>query len=294
MIRVSALLIIVTSCILWSGCSSSPLHQPPSELVDGPPAVSIDITQIKDAVPKVEPLSRYGNHSPYIVNNKRYEVLKSAVGYQAEGIASWYGTKFHGRRTSSWELYDLNAMTAAHRSLPLPTYVRVTNLQNQREVIVRVNDRGPFHDERIIDLSYAAANKLVFVEQGTVAVRVEAIVPTTPSNNTESKESAANITTVETLENTESIYIQVGAFKDLARSKQLKNVLSASIQEPIHIVPNPARDMHRVRIGPVKNEQAAHSLKKLLMTTQQVDPIILRVSRPTSDYSELDNVPSPN
>lgn len=116
-----------------------------------------DVSHIPDAKPRYEPRSKYGNPDSYVVNGKRYYVMKSSSGYVERGVASWYGNKFHGRRTSSGETYNMYAMTAAHKSLPLPTYARVTNLQNGRSVVVKVNDRGPFLHNRIIDLSYAAA-----------------------------------------------------------------------------------------------------------------------------------------
>lgn len=143
---------------------------------DGPPLFCRpDPDDLADAVPRIEPKSRYGNPSSYKVFGKRYHVLPSSAGYVKRGLASWYGRKFHGRRTSSGETYDMCAMTAAHRSLPLPTYVRVINLDNGRGITVRVNDRGPFHPNRIIDLSYAAAVKLGMAEQGTARVEVRVI-----------------------------------------------------------------------------------------------------------------------
>ncbi len=128
-----------------------------------------------DAVPRDEPKSRYGNNPHYEVFGKRYRVMESSSGYTERGVASWYGRKFHGRLTSSREPYDMYAMTAAHKSLPLPTYVRVRNLSNNKSIVVRVNDRGPFVHNRIIDLSYAAALKLDMIENGTSLVEVSAI-----------------------------------------------------------------------------------------------------------------------
>lgn len=142
-----------------------------------PRSVPTDIDRVPDAVPRAEPRSRYGNPESYEVFGRRYHVLASAEGYRERGIASWYGEKFHGRRTSSREPYDMYAMTAAHKTLPLPTYVRVTHLENGRSVIVRVNDRGPFVDSRIIDLSYAAAARLGMVEDGHAPVEVVALQP---------------------------------------------------------------------------------------------------------------------
>ena len=146
---------------------------------DGPPGRTISAADIQDAVPKSEPLSKYGNPSSYVVAGRRYYVLDSASGYVQRGTASWYGTKFHGQRTSSGEMYDMYTMSAAHRSLPLPTYVQVTNLENNKRAIVKVNDRGPFYGNRLIDLSYAAAVKLGIAANGTAQVEVRAIDPPT-------------------------------------------------------------------------------------------------------------------
>nr|WP_106477736.1 septal ring lytic transglycosylase RlpA family protein [Phytohalomonas tamaricis] len=144
---------------------------------DGYPDASIDVSNVPDAVPKVEPLAKSGNRPTYQVWGKTYHVLSSSEGYANIGLASFYGTKFQGYATASGEPYDMYKMSAAHKSLPLPTYARVTNLDNNRSVIVKVNDRGPFHDDRLIDLSYAAASRLDMLAKGTARVRVEAIDP---------------------------------------------------------------------------------------------------------------------
>lgn len=147
---------------------------------DGPPLEQRDVSQIPDATPRWEPKAKSGNPRSYVIQGKRYYVMDSAVGYEAVGMASWYGKKFHGRKTSSGEVYDLYGMTAAHTALPLPTYVRVTRLGNSpytgRSIIVKVNDRGPFLGNRLIDLSYAAAKKLGIIRAGTAQVKVEAII----------------------------------------------------------------------------------------------------------------------
>ncbi len=135
----------------------------------------VKTSSIEGVIPKAEPRSRYGNPSSYVVFGKKYHVLKDSKGYRKRGLASWYGKKFHGRRTSSGETYDMHQLTAAHKTLPLPTYVNVRNLENGREMILRVNDRGPFHKGRIIDLSYAAAVKLGVYSKGVSEVEVEAI-----------------------------------------------------------------------------------------------------------------------
>ena len=169
--RSRAILAAVVTAVALSACGRS------ATVEDGAPRAKVDVAAIPDAVPKVEPKSRYGNPASYAVYGKRYYPLNASDGYRERGIASWYGTKFHGRRTSSGEPYDMYAMTAAHKTLPLPTYVRVTNLENRRSVVLRVNDRGPFHTNRIIDLSYTAASKLGILSKGTGSVEVLALDP---------------------------------------------------------------------------------------------------------------------
>lgn len=178
-------LLVIT--LLLSACGHHGVYKPSSSAHhhddeahndgDGPPEIDLDVAQIPNAVPKVEPLSRYGNPERYDVFGVRYHTLAHSHGYAAEGTASWYGRKFHGQRTSSGEPYDMFGMTAAHRSLPLPTYAKVKNLANGREVIVKINDRGPFVKDRLIDLSYAAAKKLGIHSTGTGKVRITAIDP---------------------------------------------------------------------------------------------------------------------
>lgn len=146
----------------------------------GASADGSDGSSIADAVPRVEPLSKTGNAESYKVRGKRYFTKKSAAGHIERGLASWYGGQFHGRKTSSGERYDMYAMTAAHKTLPLPSYVRVTNMENGRTAVVRVNDRGPFHGPRVLDLSYSAAKKLGVIPQGTAMVEVRAIDPARP------------------------------------------------------------------------------------------------------------------
>ena len=140
-------------------------------------ADGLDFDAIPDAIPREEFKSRSGNPETYVIDGVTYRVMDTSAGYREEGMASWYGGYFHGRRTSSGDVYDMYQMTAAHKSLPLPTYVRVTNLANGRSVVLRVNDRGPFVDDRIIDLSYTAATKLGMAEQGTARVEVVALDP---------------------------------------------------------------------------------------------------------------------
>jgi len=181
LISVSSLLFMLVSCV---NHTPQPIHpgdpisgpsdfkRPPK---DGKPSWQVDVSKIPDAVPR--PHKGAFKNSPYQVFGKTYYPLSDSRGYREVGLASWYGTQFHSRATSNGEIYDLYGMTAAHKTLPLPSYVRVTNLSNGRAVILRVNDRGPFHSDRIIDLSYAAALKLGYADSGVARVQVEAIDP---------------------------------------------------------------------------------------------------------------------
>lgn len=158
--------------LVLAGCESTP--SPPAG-DSGPQRIPRGVLTQADPVPSDEPLSASGNSMSYVVFGKRYYRLKTARGFDEEGVASWYGRKFHGRLTASGEPYDMYTMTAAHKSLPLPTFARVTNLRNNRSIVVRINDRGPFVDDRLIDLSYAAAAKLDMLAAGTARVRVQTL-----------------------------------------------------------------------------------------------------------------------
>lgn len=170
------IVLAMLAALALAACGT-PSGPAPDRVQDAAPKRPPDLSSVSDAVPRAEPRSRYGNPASYEVFGQTYHVMDSAQGYVERGVASWYGTKFHGRRTSSGEPYDMYAMTAAHTRLPLPTYVRVTNLSNRRSVVVRVNDRGPFLRGRVIDLSYTAAYKLGYVNVGSAQVEVEQILP---------------------------------------------------------------------------------------------------------------------
>jgi rare lipoprotein A len=178
---------IAAVLLLLAACAHAPRHPSPgpTPATVPPPTVlpqnAPDVQQIPDAVPRDEPRSAFGNPPFYVVGGHRYVVLRSAAGYVERGVASWYGTEFHGLRTSTGEPYDMFAMTAAHKTLPLPCYARVTNLANGRHVVVRINDRGPFVANRIIDLSYSAATRLDMIRNGTAFVQVEVLTPAAPT-----------------------------------------------------------------------------------------------------------------
>lgn len=168
-------ILAVGSSLLLAACGGLVVEQQ-----DSAPDRQVDVSTINNPVPRAEPFSKYGNPPSYVVYGRRYHVLDSATGYEETGVASWYGTKFHGRRTSSGEPYDMYAMTAAHKTLPIPVYAEITNLDNGRKIIVRINDRGPFVDDRIIDLSYVAAIKLGINARGTGHVHLRVIDPSQP------------------------------------------------------------------------------------------------------------------
>jgi rare lipoprotein A len=196
-----------------------------------------------------------------VVHGRRYETRDDATGYVAEGIASWYGSKFHGRRTSSGETYDMYALTAAHRSLPLPTYVRVTNLDNDREIVVRVNDRGPFHEDRIIDLSYGAALKLGFANSGTARVRVRAL---SPGGGEASQQSARGGT--EPDQGSSDVFIQVGAFAQFVNAQRLRARVHGLDIRPVEVERGQdagGKRVYRVRVGPLAAGEQARVLSEL-------------------------------
>lgn len=242
-----------------AGCGYAPVSD------DRAPAKSPDLSGIPDAVPKVEPKSRYGNPQHYEVFGKRYTVLDSSEGYAERGVASWYGTKFHGRRTSSGEPYDMYAMTAAHKSLPLPTYVRVTNLNNDRSAVLRVNDRGPFHDDRIIDLSYTAAKKLGIVKNGTGLVEVVAIDPRSYGKAPPAVDQM-NGSTDPVQRETYQLFVQVGAFSSRANAERLRGELAPAFEERVFVSPtvNGQAPVYRVRFGPLSDVEHADSLTSKL------------------------------
>jgi rare lipoprotein A len=199
---------------------------------------------VPDAVPRVEPRSAHGNPPFYDVLGRRYYVLATADGYLDRGVASWYGPTFHGGNTSSGEPYDMYAMTAAHKTLPLPCYARVTNLRNGRSVVVRINDRGPFVANRLIDLSYSAAAKLDMIRDGTTLVEVRALTPSVP-----------DVLTRTNAQPPPALYVQAGAFTDQQNAQRLLARLRAAGLERAFIalpLQNGAH-LYRVRLGPVES-----------------------------------------
>jgi rare lipoprotein A len=254
---------LVAGLLLTSGCFTACTSMQSTLVSDDAPANPRDVSNVPDAVPRVEPLSRYGNPESYEVYGKTYHTLPSSSGYRESGIASWYGTKFHGKRTSSGEPYDLYAMTAAHKTLPLPTYVEVTNLKNGRKVIVKVNDRGPFHEDRIIDLSYSAASRLDILPYGTGQVEVRAIDPTQSG-----RPAAAASTPLAELPNDSLLFLQVGAFSSRANAERMQGDLQTQNLGAIRIVEatTDAGTFYKVQVGPLPSHMEANRVTQELKT----------------------------
>ncbi len=227
-----------------------------------------DVSKLIEPVPKVEPRSLYGNKSPYTVLGHTYNVLPSARDYDERGIASFYGNKFHGYKTSNLETYDMYAFTAASTTLPLPSYARVTNLENGKSVIVRVNDRGPFHDNRLIDLSYAAAVKIGIWPRGTGLVEVRGIDPAHPGQELPPPAAVTS--------GHPGIYLQVGAFADVANANRLAQRLRQASLGTVQVVDSVVngRQLRRVRIGPLASveraDEVSHRIEQMGLPQPQV------------------------
>ncbi|MEP5765047.1 MAG: septal ring lytic transglycosylase RlpA family protein [Halieaceae bacterium] len=253
MFRSAALLLSAAALVACSGIAYEP--------ADGKPLFSVKPGQVVEPVPRAEPVLAAGNTSPYRVNGKQYTVLPSSRGYREQGVASWYGRKFHGRNTANGEVFNAYAASAAHRSLPIPTYARVTNLENGRSMVVRVNDRGPFHADRIIDLSYGAAVKLGFEDQGTAQVEVVAL----------SVDGSEDLRGDPQLADWKSDYryIQVGSFSQKDSATALSATLRSQMEAPVLVSEIYLGDQayYRVRIGPVDDR------KRLLHLHEQLQQL---------------------
>jgi len=273
---------------LLSACSSTPPRSAQPEPVkpaaapagsgylagDGPgEAVPVNLDQIPDAVPKAEPLHKYANR-PYSALGKTYTPLQTAGGYRERGTASWYGKKFHGQRTAIGETYDMYGMTAAHPTLPVPSYARVTNLANGKSVVVRVNDRGPFLHDRIIDLSYAAAWKLGYVNQGSAEVEVEGIavdgnapVAATVVEPPVKVEAVAAETVVPVMppDVAGKVYLQLGAFREKQGAESFLARMRAALGDTgKDIILLEQQGLNRIQLGPYASADDARRAANML------------------------------
>lgn len=245
----AAIAILVT---LLAGCASSGRYNIKNDVA---PSHPISTKHVEDAVPQYEPYSLGGNKD-YTVLGQRYHIVTNPKGFKQTGKASWYGKKFHGHATSNGEVYDMYSMTAAHKTLPIPSYVKVTNLDNGKTAIVRVNDRGPFHPGRIIDLSYAAANKLGVTQTGTANVEVDYI-------------SVAKSSTPHKQNQHPKYIIQVAASEHSARSQVLAKDLAQRLSVTSYV--NDNKGLYRIYLGPFSDYNATQSalskVKKLGYST---------------------------
>jgi rare lipoprotein A len=257
----SGLVVAATFFALVTACGTLPPQRGSDGAAAGAPPHPVDLASIEDAVPQAEPPSRYGNPDSYVVYDQRYHVLHSSAGYVERGIASWYGPQFNGKRTSSGETYDMYAMTAAHRTLPLPTYAEVTNLLNGRRVVVKINDRGPFKDNRLIDLSFAAAAKLGITEDGTGIVEVKAIEPAMQAK-------AGNPPDLPDVPPSRpALYLQLGAFSLAENAARLRDRLDGKVPGGVRVVRTQSgqQPLYRVRVGPLENVEQADEVSKDLV-----------------------------
>ena len=282
-----------------SACAAAPIPgeqpgvQPPRSggyyKDDGPgekPPANLD--QIADAQPKSEPLHRYANR-PYQVFGKEYVPLASAQAYRQRGMASWYGKKFHGQRTASGETYDMYAMTAAHPTLPIPSYARVTRVATGRSVIVRINDRGPFHQGRMIDLSYAAALKLGFAQLGSAEVELESIEPgqaVTPTQQAATTTAPPAATTppaaapieqaLAAPEQAAGVYVQVGAFSSRDNAESLRSRLEGEfgwLKDTVQVLA--IGNLWRLHVGPYRTQDDARSVAERIESQLSIKPLLV-------------------
>jgi rare lipoprotein A len=264
----------------YKGGISSADVPPDWDIKDGTPTRLLDPNNIADAVPRRDVIRGAGNKSPYTVLGETYRIMPTGRGFRQRGMGSWYGTKFHGRKTSNGEDYDVYSMTAAHKTLPIPCYVRVTNLENGRKAIVRVNDRGPFLHNRIIDLSFAAATKLGYANKGTALLEIEyldtnnavdssfAVAPIRVSRPTpyagpvkpssqparSSPAPTHSPSSPSPTPNAAQQYLQAGAFGNYDSARQLAEKLQHQLNRPVFVNSDKPK-LYRVHVGPIPAQQ---------------------------------------
>lgn len=276
--------------LLLAGCAAAPERQPQNPIPEAKPPAETrsapetkappstkggyykddgpgenpppDLASIPDAVPRTEPLHRYANR-PYTVFGKNYVPVASRQPYKERGMASWYGKKFHGQKTSSGEVYDMYKMSAAHKTLPIPSYARVTNVKNGRSVVVRINDRGPFHSDRIIDLSYAAAYKLGYIAAGSAMVEVESV-------------EAAQASEIKNTIEEKTTYIQVGAFSSRGNAEDYRERVArqlAWLTDGVQVLS--IGNLWRLHVGPYAGSDAARPIAERIEAELKLKPLLV-------------------
>jgi rare lipoprotein A len=277
-------IVAVVLAATMSGCGTPAKRTPPVStapggyyLDDGPGATRpADLDKIREPVPRLEPLNR-GTSQPYVVMGRRYTPMTALAPYKARGIATWYGRRYHGRQTASGEVYDMYAMTAAHPILPIPSYARVTNLQNGKSVVVRINDRGPFVDGRIIDLSYTAAHRIGVLAGGSARVEVESIIPGAAGAAAPARlPPPAKAPQVPVTVDASGVYLQLGAFGSRENAENYLTRLKAEVNwlaQALHIFPRDG--LFRVHAGPYPNQAEAHTIADRISETLGVRPFVL-------------------
>ena len=253
---------------------------------DGPGADAPDIDKIPDAEPRQDPLHRFANN-PYTALGRAYTPMRSLSPFKERGLASWYGRMFHGQKTSSGEIYDMYGMTAAHPVLPIPSYAKVTNLRNNRSVVVRINDRGPFHTGRIIDLSFTAAAKLGYIDTGSTSVEVELIQPadfaryarrTAPAVVDSGREPSLprTVTAAEPVAESGTIYLQIGSFATRENADALKARVAlevASLSASVDV--RQVEEAFKVQVGPYRNRAEAAPAVETIRQVLQLMPVFV-------------------
>ena len=266
------LVLAVIVAILFGCASTAPINAPIQAenkgryyLDDGPAKYGEQVNMAtEDAVPKYEPMVQ-ATTKPYTVLGKTYKPHLVRMSYKVEGVASWYGKKYHGRRTAIGEIYDMFSMSGAHPVLPLPSYAKVTNLENNLSVVVRLNDRGPFLNNRIIDLSFAAASKLDFVETGTARVVVEVIGPLDVIPDIGGEFINTNLT-----------YVQLGAFSLRNNAVMfLESVIGDLADYDLDIQIYPDGDVFKIWVGPFLNKDLASASAKMLRNILDLKPLVV-------------------
>ncbi|KPQ28234.1 MAG: rare lipoprotein A [Marinobacter excellens HL-55] len=292
----SGWLILLVALVL-SGCGSAPKvseedHSSRYTMKqDRAPSGNFDVSDLQDAVPRYEAPKTAGNMSQYQVWGKTYRVMDSNDGYVARGVASWYGEKFHGHKTSNGEVFDMYSMSAAHKSMRIPSYARVTNLDNGQSVIVRVNDRGPFHGDRLIDLSYAAAKKLGYKSRGTAKVEVEAITVRQDGSMTLAGKPfnpgvmppvvAVSTASTEAQDPALGLFVQLGSFSQRDPAEELLSKARRVVERPMRVrqVNTDAGRFHRAQVGPFDDEAEALNAQNLLQSNGFAQSVVLTDSR---------------